>query len=112
MVVVGLLFEAASNAGDMLNFIRTTPLQMSLPFVTANWEASGELRMQGQMSIPIAENSASELLWSLICPQKMSLSLPEYRIEMDDLNGQGAFTLPHQLKVNSLASCLQPRRWL
>ena len=97
--VVGLQFEAASNAGDMLNFIRTTPLQMSLPFVTANWEASGELRMQGQMSIPIAENSASELAVELdFAPQKMSLSLPEYRFEMDDLNGQGAFTLPHQLE--------------
>ena len=93
--LVGLQFEAASNAGDMLNFIRTTPLQMSLPFVTANWEASGELRMQGQMSIPIAENSASELTVELdFAPQKMSLSLPEYRIEMDDLpagNGKWEF---------------------
>ena len=29
--VIGLEFEAASDAGDVLNFIRSTPLQTSLP---------------------------------------------------------------------------------
>ena len=97
--VIGLEFEAASDAGDVLNFIRSTPLQTSLPFVTSNWEANGELLVQGQMSVPIAGNAASELGVNLdFVPQKVRLSLPDYRFEIDDLDGQGTFNLPHQLE--------------
>lgn len=97
--VVNLQFDAVSDAGDLLAFIRTTPLQASLPFVRDNWAARGELRLQGQMAVPIGAQTDQELALALdFAPQQVSLSLPDYRFEIADLRGQGSFTLPHQLQ--------------
>lgn len=97
--LVNLRFDAVSDASDLLAFIRSTPLQASLPFVRDNWAASGELRVQGQMAVPIGEQTDQELALALdFAPQQVSLSLPDYRFEIADLRGQGSFTLPHQLQ--------------
>lgn len=96
---VDLQFKAVTDAGDVLDFVRTTPLQTALPFVGETWAASGDLQMVGQMHIPIGESPAIELSVALdFMPQNMGLSLPDFRFEIDDLRGQGSFTLPHQLQ--------------
>ena len=91
--VIGLEFEAASDAGNV-ELYRSTPADTTF----CNLQLGGQRRatVQGQMSIPIA--SASELGVNPICSAKRRLSLPDYRFEIDDLDGLGTFNLPHQLE--------------
>lgn len=97
--VADVQFDAATGAAQLLDFLRDTPLRSSFGFVGNDWSAEGNVRLQGSMSLPLTADAETPLALDLnFRPEQMSLSMPDYRLVVEDAVGQGTFTLPHQLE--------------
>ena len=50
------------------------------------------------MRLPLTADAENPLALDLdFQPEQMSLSMPDYRLNLENAAGQGTFTLPHQL---------------
>tara|TARA_B100000963_G_scaffold69084_2_gene57459 strand:- start:9121 stop:13044 length:3924 start_codon:yes stop_codon:yes gene_type:complete len=99
--VADIQFDAETEASQLLDFVRNTPLRSTFGFVKDDWLGQGRVSLQGAMTIPLAANAERALAVDMdFVLEQMSLSMPDYRLEIDDLGGRGAFTLPHQLAGN------------
>ncbi len=93
---VTLAGQTATDA--LLDFVRMSPLTEDMSFVTPEWQGGGELAFDGQLVVPIKEESGVELGvdfdFTLL---DADLVMPDYRTRIDDLNGTGTFSLPHHV---------------
>ena len=100
---VDLRLNARGDGGQALRFLRSSPLQLNLPFVTPEWQASGGLHLTGRVQVPLKRQAerqpAADLRAKLT---DLALSMPEYRTELDQLQGEVAFQLPHLLSADRL----------
>ncbi len=97
--------QATADAGAALEFVRTSPLQENLSFVTPAWQGSGRLQMQGALTIPIKAEAAPPLAVELqFDSDNIALAMPEYRMVVRQLDGSGTFSLPHHLQGEFSAS--------
>ena len=96
--VADVQFDAQTGAAQLLDFLRDTPLRSSFAFVGNDWSANGNVRLQGSMRLPLTADAETPLALDLdFQPEQMSLSMPDYRLNLENAAGQGTFTLPHQL---------------
>ena len=92
------MLAVQGDASDLLRFVRTSPLQQSLSFVQPGWRSRGEVVVQGDLTIPIAQKNVPALAVNLDFEfDKMSLTMPEFRVAANELSGLGKFALPHHL---------------
>ena len=90
---------AQADAGLMLNFVRNSPLQDSMKFITPQWQADGVMNIVGDIKVPIKPDEAPDLAVALnFDVQNVRLDMPEYRSEILKLQGAGTFSLPHALQ--------------
>ena len=89
---------ADTNALAGLDYIRQSPLINDMPFVTADWVGSGEVDLQGELTIPIKAEQAPPLAVDLSFDVgNLALDMPNYRLSFAELAGSGSFSLPHFL---------------
>ena len=99
--IADVQFDAVTGAAQLLDFLRDTPLKPSFGFLGNDWTARGNVRLQGDMTLPLTLNGEQALALDLnFVPEQMSISMPDYRLHVEDFVGQGAFSLPHQLEGN------------
>ena len=97
--VADVQFDAETGAAQLLDFVRDTPLRSTFAFVGNDWSAKGNVRLQGSMRLPLTADADTPLALDLnFRPEQMALSMPDYRLNVEDVVGQGTFTLPHQLE--------------
>ena len=80
-----------------LNFVLQSPLRDTLGFITPNWQGQGDLDLETALLVPLREEAPPlqvDLKYEL---RDVGLDMPEYRIAVSDLVGQGQFSLPHDL---------------
>ena len=93
---VGL--NARGDGLDALQFILNSPLADALNFVTPSWTSAGQLELTGDLRVPIKADDAPELAVQFDFEvADFELDMPEYRLALNDLNGSGQFSLPHQV---------------
>ncbi|NKC00918.1 MAG: hypothetical protein GKR90_20810 [Pseudomonadales bacterium] len=90
--------NALGDGRDALRFILESPLTESLGFVTPNWHAGGILDFSGTLRVPIKQEEAPPLAVDFDFDlREFDLSMPEYRLVIEDLVGSGHFSLPHRV---------------
>ncbi len=90
--------DTQADAGALLDFVRGSPLQENLSFVSPGWQGAGLVRMRGDLVIPIQSETAPSLQVDLdFDVENMTLAMPDYRLVTRELTGQGQFELPHHL---------------
>ena len=97
---------SATTVGEALTFVRSTPLQEWMNFVTPDWQGTGPIRMEGALSVPLklaAEHigevdPANELMVDLdIELNGADLDLPEYGVSLAALAGTLHYTYPYHV---------------
>ncbi len=97
--------KAEADASAALEFVRGSPLQDNLSFVTPAWQGSGRLQIDANLIIPIKTDQSPALAVDLAFDgEDVSLAMPEYRMVVHDLTGSGTFSLPHHLQGQFTAS--------
>ena len=81
----------------VLQFVRGSPLQDTLSFVTPDWTLSGQLQAQGPMTVPLREDAPALALGFDFQISDADLHMPDYRSTLTGLAGAGRFDLPHNL---------------
>ncbi|XOV84275.1 MAG: YhdP family protein [bacterium] len=90
--------DVTGDATNMLSFVRNSPLQTSLAFITPAWQGSGRVDLTATLTVPIRAEQAPPLTVDLNFELgQMDLAMPEYRLVVRNLRGRGAFSLPHHL---------------
>lgn len=101
--VVDVALDADAGAADVLGFMRTTPLRQWLSFVEPDWQADGPVHMVGDLRIPIDDaldmQPEIRLRASL---DEVDLSLPGYRVALEDLAGQLHYRYPYQVDAGGV----------
>ena len=95
----------ASGSGNaLLDFVRGTPLQENMSFVTEAWRGGGQLALQADMTIPLVRDPTADrtgvpdLRVDLaFTTEDFDLVMPDYRLTATQLQGHGTFSLPHHL---------------
>lgn len=97
---------STTTVPEALTFIRSTPLQDWMSFVTPDWVGAGPIRMAGSLSVPLkftAEHigdgaTADDLEVDLdIELNGADLALPGYGVALDALAGTVHYTYPYQI---------------
>ncbi len=103
---------STTTVNEALTFIRSTPLQEWMSFVTPDWHGVGPMRMAGTLSVPLkleAEHigevdPARELEVDLdIELAGADLDLPGYGVALGALNGTLHYTYPYQISGAEVA---------
>ncbi len=90
--------DATGDATDVLRFVRNSPLQNNLAFITPAWQGIGRVDMAMQLQVPVNVEKAPELSVDLDFELgQVDLAMPEYRMVLRKLQGAGKFSLPHNL---------------
>lgn len=98
--------NALSDGQDALDFILATPLTESLGFVTPNWRAEGAVGFSGTLRVPIKQDGAPKLAVDFDFDLRdFDVVMPEYRLSLEDLVGNGHFSLPYSV-VGSFSGAL------
>ena len=93
------------GTGDGLDFVRGSPLAEWLTFVTPEWDGTGRLGLNGDLYIPIDESHEQQLDCRLrVELADVGLVLPDYRLEIEHLNGPVQYGYPHYLSAEPLAA--------
>ncbi|MEM7096855.1 MAG: AsmA-like C-terminal region-containing protein [Pseudomonadota bacterium] len=82
---------------DLLAFVRNSPLQQNLAFIEDDWQMNGRVKAQGPMTIPLREDAPDLAASFEFVFEGVDLVLPGYRSELQGLDGEGQFALPHHL---------------
>lgn len=100
---VALNAEVDTGAG--LDFVRASPLAEWMTFVVPEWDGTGRLGLAGDLYIPIDESSAApvdcHLEFSLA---DVGLVLPDYRLQVEHVNGAVNYRYPHYMDAEPLAA--------
>lgn len=90
--------DVTGDATNMLAFVRSSPLQTNLPFITPAWQGSGRVDFTAALVVPIRVEQAPPLVVDLNYELgQVDLAMPDYRLVLRKLQGQGEFSLPHNL---------------
>ena len=90
--------DATGDATNMLNFVRNSPLQTNLAFITPAWQGSGRIDLTAALNVPLRVEQAPPLAVDLKFELgRVDLAMPEYRMVLRTLQGRGEFSLPHNL---------------
>jgi len=105
--------DATGDATNMLSFVRSSPLQTNLAFITPAWQASGRVDLTASLVVPVRVEQAPPLAVDLKYELgQVDLAMPEYRLILRKLQGQGEFSLPHNLTGNFTGALFgQPARF-
>jgi len=110
-----ITLSTETTVEDTLSFVRRTPLQQYLTFITPDWTGEGPISLDGTLHIPlrlpashIGETSfADEFAAQLdLGMSSASLQLPAYRIELDRLNGLVTYQYPNDVRANGVRGYL------
>ncbi len=102
---VALRAELETGAG--LDFVRASPLAQWMAFVAPEWDGTGRLGLAGDLYIPIDEARAGPVDGRLQFDlADVSLILPDYRLQVDRINGQVQYRYPHYMDSEPLAAHL------
>ncbi|MEM9623966.1 MAG: AsmA-like C-terminal region-containing protein, partial [Pseudomonadota bacterium] len=115
--------QAAGDGDQVLDFVRGSPLQNNLNFITPGWQSAGRMRFDGELVVPLKEQPAPAVTTGRVAtapPLAVNLNLelagvdlvmPEYRMQVASLEGTGRFRLPHHLTGRFVAEVFaQPAR--
>ncbi len=94
-----VVLQAKGDGADVLEFVRGSPLQQQLNFITPQWRSSGGMQFNGSLRVPLREDDNNEPLDVQLQLElaDAELVMPEYRSELRGLSGNGRFRLPHHL---------------
>ncbi len=98
--------QSVSTVEEALQFIRTTPLQEWMAFVTPDWAGTGPLRMSGRLKVPL--NQQAEHIGEVVPEDQLEvdmdialegadLNLPSYGVRLGMLEGEMHYTYPFQV---------------
>ena len=80
--------NAAGEAGQLLAFVRQSPLLENLSFVTPQWQMTGGIALQGDLLIPLKKELSPPLKVGFdFSLSDVGLTMPEYRSELKKLSG-------------------------
>jgi uncharacterized protein YhdP len=80
-----------------LGLVRNSPLRETMSFVAETWSAEGALDVSGNIRVPIQDEAPALAVDLEFIADAFTIDMPDYRIRLDDLDGSGAFSLPHYL---------------
>ena len=97
-------FDAAAG----LAYVRASPLVDTMGFIQPDWQASGAMQLDGNVTVPIgraatADTVAAELAVRLV---DVNLQIPSLRTALSGLNGPLAFRTPTLLRGEGIAGSL------
>ncbi len=96
--------QATGDGGAVLEFVRSSPLQDNMAFVSTDWSSQGVVGLQGPLRVPLKDRdleSTPKLQAQLnIHLNGVDLAMPEYRTQLKQLAGGGQFNLPHHFSGN------------
>ena len=100
--------HAEVDAGVGMSFVRGSPLQEWMAFVTPAWDGSGSLSLEGQLFIPISEALADQSVDVALdlTLADVALEIPDYRLSLRALHGTAHYQYPHYLTSDTLAGDL------
>ena len=93
------------DVGGGLDFVRGSPLAEWMAFVAPDWDGGGRLELEGELFIPMDEADERPV----DCRLGLELSdarlvLPDYRLEVERLDGPVAYACPHHLSAAALTA--------
>ena len=94
-----------------MEFVRTTPLNNWLAFVTPGWNGAGQLNLDGDLHVPLkpfqTEVAGDELAIDLaITLSGTKLDMPDYRLSLEGLNGALRYRYPHDVNASEITGTL------
>ncbi len=104
-------FDTQVPGSAALHYVVNSPLHQQLPFVSADWSAVGNLQMQGRLLVPLEADVSGESVHvdMHFSTAALDLAMPEYRIELAAMSGEGSFRSPHWLASDTLSAQLFER---
>ncbi len=102
---------STTTVPQALTFIRSTPLQEWMSFVTPDWVGAGPIRMVGSLSVPLnlqAEQISADAAEALEVDLDIELAgadldLPGYGVSLGALVGTVHYTYPYQISGTEVA---------
>lgn len=95
--------DADLDGAALLELARTTPLADWLQFVEPDWQASGPLRVSGELSVPLATDTevapAVRLRADL---EGVDVALPGYRVALEALTGNVRYRFPSYVDASGV----------
>ena len=90
--------QADGDGAALLAFVRRSPLQQAMSFVTPAWAVEGPMRLDGPIRIPLrdAQNRKTDADLRVKLSGVM-LEVPEFRSRFTELSGELQFRMPHYL---------------
>ncbi len=92
---VDIALNARTDAARALDFVRDTPLSEELHFVSESWRAEGVLGIDGDLRIPVDDDSGPVDLDLGFEVDGVTLDLVDLKLLFDGLNGNARFQSPH-----------------
>lgn len=97
---------ARAPTQDLLHFIRSTPLRDSLSFVMPGWSGAGDMRLNGELFIPLGEQEPDEDALQVDMQIELidaDLQMPDLRIAFTDLTGAFRYRYPNSLRASAVS---------
>lgn len=94
---VNVSLDADTDAGAVLEFLRTTPLRQWITFVEPDWLASGPMRLSGELQVPLGGAGVEPAVRLRGDLGEVDLSMPGYRVALADLDGSFRYRYPFQV---------------
>ena len=106
--------KANIATGAAMDFVRASPLNNWLDFVTPEWSGSGQLQLDGDLHIPLkpfqTEVAGDEIAIDLaITLVAATLDMPNYRLLLEGLNGAVDYRYPHDVSALEITGTLFDR---
>lgn len=103
--------EANFDLADGLDFVRQTPLRDSVTFVRDEWTGEGPVSARGSLVVPINGATTGVVADLDFTVQGASLTLPELRMPLTNVNGNVGFESPNRVQSNALSGRLFGSAW-
>ncbi|MEZ5558760.1 MAG: AsmA-like C-terminal region-containing protein [Pseudomonadales bacterium] len=109
---VDVQLDAALDGGAALDLVRDTPLRHWLRFVRPEWQASGPLRLEGSLHVPLRLLDGGSALEDGLSVRLrgdldgVDLTLPDYRLELSSLSGTLRYRYPYTVEGSGLSATL------
>ena len=103
--------KASIPTDAAMEFVRNTPLNNWLAFVTPGWNGAGQLNLDGDLHVPLkpfqTEVAGDELAIDLaITLSGTKLDMPDYRLLLEGLNGIARYRYPHDVNASEITGTL------
>ena len=103
---VNVTLDAQTDGDALLEFVRTTPLRQWLGFVEPDWTSGGPLRLSGDLSVPLGDESVPLAVRLRADLEGVDLDLPGYRMSLTDLTGSFRYRYPHFVDAAGVSGTL------